>query len=124
MTPKQLLGAAAGLGLGALIGGGAAAETVTVGYQLIYNPWLVPIADDAFSAQTGWEVEYRQFGGGGDVIRAMASGDVQIGEAGSSPITAAAARARTSSCSGSSTTSPTPRRWSRATAPASTASRT
>ena len=29
------------------------------------------------------------FGGGGEVIKAMASGDVQIGEAGSSPITAA-----------------------------------
>jgi taurine transport system substrate-binding protein len=32
------------------------------------------------------------FGGGGDVIKAMASGDVQIGEAGSSPITAAASQ--------------------------------
>jgi taurine transport system substrate-binding protein len=35
-------------------------------------------------------INWRQFGGGGDVIRAMASGDVQIGEAGSSPIAAAA----------------------------------
>jgi hypothetical protein len=26
-----------------------------VGYQLIYNPWLVPIADDKFSEVTGWE---------------------------------------------------------------------
>jgi taurine transport system substrate-binding protein len=32
------------------------------------------------------------FGGGGDVIRAMSSGDVQIGEAGSSPIAAAASQ--------------------------------
>jgi ABC-type nitrate/sulfonate/bicarbonate transport system substrate-binding protein len=32
------------------------------------------------------------FGGGGDVIKAMASGGVQIGEAGSSPFTAAASQ--------------------------------
>ena len=32
------------------------------------------------------------FGGGGEVIKAMASGDVQIGEAGSSPIVAAASQ--------------------------------
>ena len=92
MRWQRLLGPAAGLGLGALIGGGAAAETVTVGYQLIYNPWLVPIADDAFSAQTGWEVEYRQFDSGAKVIAAMASGDVQIALAGSSPIAAGASQ--------------------------------
>ena len=32
------------------------------------------------------------FSGGGDVIRAMASGDVQMGETGSSPLTAAASQ--------------------------------
>jgi taurine transport system substrate-binding protein len=41
---------------------------------------------------TGYKINWRMFGGGGDVIRAMASGDVQIGEAGSSPITAAASQ--------------------------------
>jgi taurine transport system substrate-binding protein len=88
MKQQQLLGAAFGLGLGALISGGAAAETVTVGYQLIYNPWKVPIADDTFSEATGWDVEYRQFDSGAKVITAMASGDVQIALAGSSPIAA------------------------------------
>ena len=34
---------------------------------------------------TGYKINWRMFGGGGDVIRAMASGDVQIGEVGSSP---------------------------------------
>jgi taurine transport system substrate-binding protein len=38
---------------------------------------------------TGYKINWRMFGGGGDVIRAMASGDVQIGEAGSSPLAAA-----------------------------------
>jgi len=37
---------------------------------------------------TGYTVTYRKFGGGGDVIRAMASGSVQVGEAGSSPVAA------------------------------------
>ena len=31
---------------------------------------------------TGYKINWRQFGGGGDVIKAMASGDVQIGEVG------------------------------------------
>jgi hypothetical protein len=39
MNRKHLLGAV--VGVGALFGGAAAAETVTVGYQLIYNPWKV-----------------------------------------------------------------------------------
>ena len=92
MNWKQLLGAAAGLGLGALVCGGAAAETVTVGYQLIYNPWKVPIADNTFSKTTGWDVQYRQFDSGAKVIAAMASGDVQIALAGSSPIAAGASQ--------------------------------
>ncbi len=92
MDWKQLLGAAAGLGLCALISGGAAAETVTVGYQLIYNPWKVPIADNTFSKRTGWDVQYRQFDSGAKVIAAMASGDVQIALAGSSPIAAGASQ--------------------------------
>jgi taurine transport system substrate-binding protein len=88
MNRKQFLGAALGVGLSGLFAGGAAAETVTVGYQLIYNPWKVPIADDTFSEATGWDVEYRQFDSGAKVITAMASGDVQIALAGSSPIAA------------------------------------
>ena len=92
MNWNQLLGAAAGLGLGALVSGGALAETVTVGYQLIYNPWKVPIADNTFSKATGWDVQYRQFNSGAKVIAAMASGDVQIALAGSSPIAAGASQ--------------------------------
>jgi taurine transport system substrate-binding protein len=87
MTGKRWIGAALGCGLGALAGN-AAAETVTVGYQLVYNPWKVPIADDTFSEVPGWDVEYRQFDSGAKVITAMASGDVQIALAGSSPIAA------------------------------------
>jgi taurine transport system substrate-binding protein len=41
---------------------------------------------------TGYKINWRMFGGGGDVIRAMASGDVQIGEVGSAGIAAAASQ--------------------------------
>jgi taurine transport system substrate-binding protein len=41
---------------------------------------------------TGYKINWRMFSGGGDVIRAMASGDVQMGETGSSPLTAAASQ--------------------------------
>jgi ABC-type nitrate/sulfonate/bicarbonate transport system substrate-binding protein len=60
---------------------------------------------------TGYKINWRMFGGGGDVIRAMASGDVQVGEVGlGRHHRGGEPGARTSSCSGSSTTSPTPRR--------------
>jgi taurine transport system substrate-binding protein len=39
---------------------------------------------------TGYKINWRMFGGGGDVIRAMASGDVQIGEVGSAGVATAA----------------------------------
>ena len=67
---------------------------------------------------TGYKINWRKFGGGGDVMRAMASGNVQIGEAGSSPIAAAASKGWTSSCSGYWTKSPMPSSSSRATAAA------
>jgi hypothetical protein len=38
----------------------------------------------------GYKISWRQFSAGGDVIRALASGDMQLGKAGSSPIAAAA----------------------------------
>jgi taurine transport system substrate-binding protein len=85
MQQAFVLGAALALSLTAA---GANAQTVTVGYQLIYNPWKVPIADDKFSEVTGWDIEYRRFDSGAKVITAMASGDVQIALAGSSPIAA------------------------------------
>ena len=41
---------------------------------------------------TGYKINWKMFGGGGDVIKAMASGEVPIGEVGSSPATAAASQ--------------------------------
>jgi taurine transport system substrate-binding protein len=66
----------------------AADKEVVVAYQDMVVPWRYAQQIDALAKATGYKVTYRQFGGGGDVIRAMASGAVQVGEAGSSPVAA------------------------------------
>ncbi|MFQ5754898.1 MAG: taurine ABC transporter substrate-binding protein [Acidiferrobacterales bacterium] len=74
------------------IGTSLAAKEVTIGYQLIYNPWKVAIADGKFEKATGYKIDWRKFNSGSKVINAMASGDVQIALAGSSPIAAGVSR--------------------------------
>lgn len=64
-------------------------KEVTFAYQDMVNPFRVVMDNQVLERETGYKINWRRFGGGGDVIRAMASGDVQIGEAGSSPIAAA-----------------------------------
>lgn len=70
----------------------AADKELTVGYQLIYNPWKVAIADGKFEKATGYKINWRKFDSGAKVIGAMASGKVQIALAGSSPIAAGVSR--------------------------------
>lgn len=68
--------------------GFAAQKEVTIAYQDMLVPWRVAHAAGEIEKATGYKINFRQFGGGGDVIRALASGQVQIGEAGSAPIAA------------------------------------
>ena len=70
----------------------AHAQTVTIGVQSMFAPWKNAIAEKEFEKATGWDIQWRNFDSGGDVMLAMASGDVQIGVAGSSPIAAAVSR--------------------------------
>ena len=84
-------------GIGAmtmLLGSAAVAQTkeVTFAHQDMLVPWRTVMESGELEKATGYKINWRMFGGGGDVIKAMASGDVQIGEAGSSPITAAASQ--------------------------------
>lgn len=65
-------------------------KEVTIAHQDMLVPWRTVMESGALEKATGYKINWRMFGGGGDVIKAMASGDVQVGEAGSSPITAAA----------------------------------
>lgn len=64
----------------------ALAETVIIGMFGNPTPMQVARAEKKFEAATGWEIEWRVFGSGTEVIAAMASGDVQISELGSSPL--------------------------------------
>ncbi|WP_175942753.1 taurine ABC transporter substrate-binding protein [Caballeronia sp. BCC1704] len=66
------------------------AETreVVIGYQDMVVPWRYAQASGAVEKATGYKVTYRKLGSGADVIRALASGSIQLGEAGSSPIAA------------------------------------
>ena len=57
-----------------------AQKTVTFAYQDMMNPWRWVQQSQEVEKTTGFKINWRQFGGGGDVIRAMASGDVQLGE--------------------------------------------
>src|SRR3954451_12794131 len=66
-----------------------AQKTVTFAYQDMMNPWRYVQQSGEIEKATGFKINWRQFGGGGDVIRAMASGDVQLGEVGSTGIATA-----------------------------------
>lgn len=72
--------------------GTAAAADVTIGYQPIYNPWKVAIADGEIEKRTGATVTYRRYDSGAKVIAALAAGEVDIAVAGSSPIAAGVSR--------------------------------
>ena len=77
-----------------VLSGAAAAQTkeLTFAHQDMLVPLRLVMESGEVEKATGYKINWRMFAGGGDVIRAMASGDVQIGEAGSSPIAAAASQ--------------------------------
>ncbi|MFZ8912954.1 MAG: glycine betaine ABC transporter substrate-binding protein, partial [Burkholderiaceae bacterium] len=54
-------------------------KEVTIAYQDMMVPWRYAHATGVLEKETGYKVNFRKFGGGGDVIRAMASGQVHIG---------------------------------------------
>jgi len=72
----------------------AAAQTkeLTFAHQDMLVPLRLVMESGEVEKATGYKINWRMFAGGGDVIRAMASGDVQMGETGSSPLTAAASQ--------------------------------
>jgi taurine transport system substrate-binding protein len=73
-----------------MFGGQAFAQkTVTFAYQDMMNPWRWVQQTGEIEKATGYKINYKKFGGGGDVVRGMASGDVQMGEIGSTGIATA-----------------------------------
>ena len=81
---------AAGLALSAALSTASAQDKeVTIVHQDMVVPFRVLIDSNKLEEATGYKINWRKIPGGGDVIRAMASGDAQIGEVGSSPAAAA-----------------------------------
>ncbi|MFB4411812.1 taurine ABC transporter substrate-binding protein [Pantoea eucalypti] len=76
----------------ALLAFRADAVNVTVAYQTSAEPAKVAQADGSFAKESGASVDWRKFDSGAGVLRALASGDVQIGNIGSSPLAVAAAQ--------------------------------
>jgi taurine transport system substrate-binding protein len=64
----------------------AMAETIIIGHFGNPTPMQLLASSDAVQKATGWDVEWRKFAAGTDVIAAMASGDVVLSELGSSPL--------------------------------------
>lgn len=92
MSLKHTL-AVAILGLG-LIHSPAHAEdqTLTIAYQTGFSPFNRAVASGEIQQIPGWKVEFKQFNSGAEIFAAIASGDVQIGDVGSSPFAASTSR--------------------------------
>ena len=86
---KELMIGAAAL---ALTAAAASAETMVIATFSDPTPMNAVRATDAFEKATGWDIEWRVFNSGTDVIAAMASGDVKVAELGSSPLAIAASQ--------------------------------
>lgn len=82
--------------LAVLVGGclalSAQAADIVIGYQTGIDPTKVPQADGTYEKALGQKLDWRRFNSGAEVITAMASGAVQLGNLGSSPLAAAATR--------------------------------
>ena len=69
-----------------------AQKEVTIAYQDMVVPYRLAQEAKELEKQTGYKVTWKQFGGGGEVIKALAANAVQIGEVGSAGIAAAVSR--------------------------------
>lgn len=70
----------------------AAERVVNIAYQTTYSPWIAAMVNGAFEKTTGYRINWKKFDSGAAVMSAMASGSIDIGVLGSSPIAAAASR--------------------------------
>ena len=70
----------------------AKAEKIVIGHFGNPTPMQAAAVEGKFADATGWDIEWRKFASGTDVIAAMASGDIKIAELGSSPLAIAASQ--------------------------------
>lgn len=91
MLKTLMTGAIAGT-VTVLMASTAFAETIIIGHFGNPTPMQLLATSDAVEKATGWDIEWRKFASGTDVIAAMASGDVVLSELGSSPLAIAASQ--------------------------------
>jgi taurine transport system substrate-binding protein len=75
-----------------LLGGTVHAADITVGYQTGIEPAKAALADGLYEKATGAKINWRKFDNGAELVRALASGDVDVANLGSSVVAAAASR--------------------------------
>lgn len=68
------------------------AAKAVIGWQPLPNPFLHAVTEKWIENATGYDIEWRKFDSGSAAINAVASGDVDIAVAGSSPIAILASR--------------------------------
>lgn len=71
---------------------GQSDQPVVIAYQTGVDPSKVAQADGDYEKNSHRKIEWKKFDAGPDVVNALASGDVVIGNLGSSPLAAAASR--------------------------------
>ena len=67
-------------------------QSIVIGYQTGVDPTKVAQANGDYEKDSGQNIQWRKFDAGSDVVNALASGDIVIGNIGSSPLAAAASR--------------------------------
>ena len=85
----QITARAAAFALALMATAASRAETVIIGHFGNPTPMQAARAEGKFKAVDGWQIEWRKFNSGAEVIAALASGDVKVSELGSSPLTTA-----------------------------------
>lgn len=80
------------LGAGLHAGLAQADDTITIAYQTGFSPFVRAVASGEIEKIHGVHVEFRQFNSGAEIFAAIASGDVQIGDVGSSPFAASTSK--------------------------------
>ena len=74
------------------LGAAQAADVIHIGYVTGVEPAKAGIVDGTYDRALGAHVDWRRFDNGADVVRALASGDLDIANLGSSVVAVAAAR--------------------------------
>ena len=75
-----------------IVSASATAQSIKIGYQTGIDPSKVALADGLFEKNSGQKIEWRRFDNGAEVIRALASGDIDIGNVGSTIVATAGSR--------------------------------